>query len=781
MKTKFLLFGTTFLLSLIFLACSSDPLEKETPSENPKDSEEYENNEVNPDYVSIDWKKNKLIEAKVQEGQYVFSESTETQKIVPGSVLTINSDTINQIVIVQSVSRNDNKVTIQTRQGDLCDIFANTEFTLSTSKDAVRGSQKNIYYPEKVFYQDETGKWKELDWGLSRNETYVSGSLWEWGNDDFEGDTLFSNSIFNAVLKQSKFSINIDLNMTLSFGGRTLQEVKDEFMKQYRSKLLKVDASINGIFNTIQELEIKSEGEYHFDKKEIIKAKKWAKPRLKILFPSVLGVPVEVDLQADMYKQASLDLEGEVSASAGFEYTANAKLGFHWTQEEGIMPDVSSGNDLTLIPPTIKGKGTVNAKASIYPHIYLMVYGVLGPSFDFKPYVRSEVAGGFEEKLLSSSDDFCAWTYGNYAGLDANFGISAGFLGIQLANPTLKNDLNILDKCLYYTPYDIRLLSSTSKKVVPGIQNNVTFQVFDMDFLRDKEQLTIFPQIVKFEGNGILKDKYGIADKDGEVTAQWIPNTVADTLFAVLYDADGKVIKKAKFYGEAPKFNIESAVASCGTSGDFQVSLGRPERAIMFNYFISLENPESIQEGVEWGSALYKNGKRVSTSKVSLNPLTQKEFACSSLHCFVEDLTIFPDKYTAIADKASYSIGLYLIPAGNDTVFVTPVSIEAPVYDTKPRLTAGYIENINDGPWTDNTNIISFMICFSAEGLFWTEPYPEEFDFMTDLIYSPSCDLIIGESISSEYNINQRPRTIRLKVKDLCTGEDIYSNPLTIP
>lgn len=117
MKTKFLLFGTTFLLSLIFLACSSDPLEKETPSENPKDSEEYENNEVNPDYVSIDWKKNKLIEAKVQEGQYVFSESTETQKIVPGSVLTINSDTINQIVIVQSVSRNDNKVTIQTRQG----------------------------------------------------------------------------------------------------------------------------------------------------------------------------------------------------------------------------------------------------------------------------------------------------------------------------------------------------------------------------------------------------------------------------------------------------------------------------------------------------------------------------------------------------------------------------------------------------------------------------------------------------------------------------------------
>ncbi len=67
---------------------------------------------------------------------------------------------------------------------------------------------------------------------------------------------------------------------------------------------------------------------------------------------------------------------------------------------------------------------------------------------------------GFYEELLSSSKDFCAWDLSNYVGLDARAGLSLMFVGHEVKNIST-GDMNVFDKCIYYSPYDIRYVSST--------------------------------------------------------------------------------------------------------------------------------------------------------------------------------------------------------------------------------------------------------------------------------------------------------------------------------
>lgn len=54
----------------------------------------------------------------------------------------------------------------------------------------------------------------------------------------------------------------------------------------------------------------------------------------------------------------------------------------------------------------MKGKGDMNGKVWLYPRIRVILYELLGPSFDIRPYMRTSIHGGFYEELLSSSKDF---------------------------------------------------------------------------------------------------------------------------------------------------------------------------------------------------------------------------------------------------------------------------------------------------------------------------------------------------------------------------------------
>lgn len=142
------------LLSFTFNACSSDESAEVLPEKEEPEvpSEKYENDVVNPDYVPIDWGKTKLHEVDQENGRYSFGASSETENLKPGSILTIDADTANYIVIVNKLKRDNGKISIEARKGDLCDIFANTEFTLSTGGQSARNSSKNVILPQKYLF-----------------------------------------------------------------------------------------------------------------------------------------------------------------------------------------------------------------------------------------------------------------------------------------------------------------------------------------------------------------------------------------------------------------------------------------------------------------------------------------------------------------------------------------------------------------------------------------------------------------------------------------------------
>lgn len=532
------------LLLLYFASCSK----KEDESNSLPTKEEYESEVVNPDYVPIDWEITRLLECKPDEGVYSFRSSASTASLRAGSVLTIDADTTGYIVIVKQITRDGDVVRIKTKPGTLCDIFANTEFTLASSEQVVTRVNDKVYYPESIIYRDSDGELKSMDIATTRSGVSLTENLWSWGKD-FSGGELFSGDNYKLYLKKASFKVGVDLNLTLSFGQRTLSTSTAEAFVQYQSKALKVSASIIGTASTEQTLQFDVWGEYHnLNQQDELWKRNMFKP---IDFKFRIGyVPVYIRLNADLYRGASFDVEGKMSAYMGYTDTATGRLGISWQQETGYKSVSEFKNDFNLIYPTIEGQGEINAKAWFYPRIQLWLYGIIGPSFDIKPYLGTHVDGGFKEKLLNSSNDFCAWSLRNFTGLDVAAGLSFAFLGHEIDNYTTPS-INVIDKTLYRSPYDINIVSSSSEKVEAGINNSVYFEVYDVDSLFYRKLLTPLPQIVKFEGNGNLSSKYGITSK-GKVSVDWIPDSAADTLYAILYNSDGSKLKQTKFFGKEP-------------------------------------------------------------------------------------------------------------------------------------------------------------------------------------------------------------------------------------
>lgn len=212
----------------MFIACSEEdnlPDNMSLPSE-----EEYETELVNPDYVNIDQETTRLVECDPDKGRYTFTSNMSTEKIRPGNILTVDADTIGYIVIVQSVEKKGENISITATPGSMCDIFANTDFVLTTSDHGKSRAypSNNVYTPVKIVYRDENGKAQTRT--VSREGSHITGDLWDW-EKDFDGMTFYKDENSKVYMQKANYGVNIDLTMYLSFGGRTVNEVVNNAYK----------------------------------------------------------------------------------------------------------------------------------------------------------------------------------------------------------------------------------------------------------------------------------------------------------------------------------------------------------------------------------------------------------------------------------------------------------------------------------------------------------------------------------------------------------------------
>ena len=519
-KVFFYLLASMFAAIMFITSCNPNNQDDETNTDGDESVEEEEI--VNPDYLSIDWENATVLSSNDSIGEYQITFSGDMPDIIPGSVLTIDQDTIVRYVFVESVEMDGNIANIRTSAAYLTDIFSNTTITLASDNNQ-RGN--NVFLPTEIFYFDDNGEKCEIYLNANRDDNFgFTHDVWNF-SDNLDGTELLSGENYKIYMEKLSYNFDLDFVMEMNFGGRNIVEIMSNGLERYKSKAMNIETSLVGNFDTEQTLRYDVEGEGQYSPGYDLWKHNFFRP-MTIKF-SVYGVPVVINLRADLFREVELSTEGEISAYVGFSEHANGKLGFNWAQSGTMTPINSFSNTFTFVPPTVEGRGSIEAKAWAFPRISMMLYGVIGPSFDFKPYLSTTLNGGFKEEMLGSNNDFCAWSFDCNTGLDAACGLSLGFMGYETENYST-DDFNIIDKTLYHSPERIELVPM-QQKMRAGEGKDVEFNVYDRNYLADAEVLTSLPQFVKFEGDGEFSEKYGIA-KSGVVSVKWTPSSEEDVM-----------------------------------------------------------------------------------------------------------------------------------------------------------------------------------------------------------------------------------------------------------
>lgn len=583
-NTTTLLTVFALLLAVTFTGCTKDLLQND---------EQIDELNINPEYVSIDWTRTTVAAFDDSLGTYSIQFTDSVPDIHPGSIITIDRDTVVLYRYVTSANVSGNVMTVSTTEAYLTDIFYDSRYTLSTASPSKSPVGGMMFYPEEAYSLDENGRYQALNIkSMGKADTRFTHNLWQSPELNYDGTVLYSGDNYSVTLERMNMSISVDLEMTMNFGGRTVLEASSDAIGHYRSQAVKVEAALVGRFTTEQKVRCDVGGTFRYAPGYDLWKHDLFRPA-KIRFVAG-GVPIVITLRADLFRQAELSGNGELSAYTGFADNAEGRLGFEWHQSGDINPVVSFSNSFEFIPPTVEGKGQIQAKAWVFPRVSVMLYDAVGPSFDIKPYLADTIRGGFREQMLGQDNDYCAYSVDCHAGMDAACGLSLRFFGYEVENYSTPN-VNVIDRRLYHSPKKVEHVSGRPEAGQSGI---VRFKVFDYNYLAGQDVATPLPQIVKFEAEGQLSAEYGIAN-NGVVSVEWTPSD-NDILYAKLYDTEGNAIAwdtvKA---GECD--------CDCNIAGGDWVDLGLPSGLLWATRNVGAASPTDYGDYFAWGETSPKS------------------------------------------------------------------------------------------------------------------------------------------------------------------------------
>ena len=289
----------------------------------------------------------------------------------------------------------------------------------------------------------------------------------------------------------------------------------------------------------------------------------------------------------------------------------------------------------------MEGSGSIEGKVWVFPRVRILLYKLIGPSFDFKPYLSTTLSGGFKEELLGQTNDFCAWSFDCSTGLDIAGGLSIMhpiFSGYEIQNYSTPN-VPFINIPLYHSPKRIQKVSLTGS----GQTKTANFNVYDQNYLFNTEVLTPLWQFVKFEANGQLSSEYGIAH-NGQVAVNWTPSG-NDILYAKLYDINGNVM------------SWDTIHVPQEPQGDW-VDLGLPSGLLWATCNIGAENPEDYGDYFAWGEITTKETYDWSTYQYCMDTYYTLTKYCNDSYYgyngFTDNLTtLLPEDDAATANWGS--------------------------------------------------------------------------------------------------------------------------------
>ena len=560
---------------------------------------------VSQDYLPVSEDGYTILSADVEKGDYVLNFNGSIPDIEVGSVMTILGDTISEMIRVESVQRSGQQVTLTSERASLGDVFTSGSFTLSTEQFAGSRSEglmpngTRVYYPVEVTYYDEQNRRQSIRRDGPRRVDFEH-NLYSY-TIDYSGHEFYKNDYMRFYLQTCRLDFNLDLVVSCNFN--TLGEGLD---KWHKGELAMQKSVIRGKVDTDFMLRFDASGEKKEELPELMLKRNMHKP-IEVKFV-VAGVPVVVVMNTHLLAHGSYDVEGNFSAYAGFATSTTAELGCSWSQASGLKPYGSFNSSFTMHDPTIEGSAHLEEKIGVFPRVTFSIYGLLGPTFDIKPYLRQTLDLGFHDDLIASTkQDFYAAEYNLYAGYDAAVGLS--FLSVAGNEPFVKSpSWNVAESHLYEAPKNIKFEKASSETATPGKPIEVSFRVTDMFHLFGREASPTFPMTVKFETNsGELSNDFASIDTStGLATITWTPSSESSDnkdpyIVAMMHDHTGRVIT-------ADRWTPKKGETTCPDANHpHMIDLGLPSGTQWACCNVGAAAPEQYGNYYAWGETSPKS------------------------------------------------------------------------------------------------------------------------------------------------------------------------------
>lgn len=455
-----------------------------------------------------------------------------------GNAVVLGAKYQYDIRVVQSASVSGKTLTLRTSEGNMCDLFKNTSFTLITSGFAnTKSIGERVIFPSEVGYFDEHGTYHKTH--DTKGEFFQNGQELLAFHTDFNGRTIAQGSAGRLYWETCSFDASLNGEFRFDFGEKQIDEIRS------KGDIKAFSYALMGSIDMDFLLHYTYSAGYSEDDDEIIQKNIIRTLSFKFL---VGNVPVYITVDTHLGKCTEFSAEGQIDATAGVKLGTDVNMGVEWTKESGAraIPEVSPY--LELHHPTFEAQASADAKVSYYPHIDIRLYKFLGPWVEPRPYLKETVEAGL--RASTGGEEYIGYKAETFAGLDMKLGLDLDF-GICEFNAWESDMFNpVKDQLLFEAPSRITLVSPENGTTVKSGES-VTAEFL----VESYSPLTsiYYPcplALVNLEvDGGILENKFAISDCDGNTHAVWNPSgersaseTQIRTMTAKVIAADGTLI-----------------------------------------------------------------------------------------------------------------------------------------------------------------------------------------------------------------------------------------------
>lgn len=522
-----------------------------------------------------------------------YSNESNVPDVVEGSAIVLPAEYQFDIRVVESVSTSGNTISLSTSQGNMCNLFRNTSFTLSTTGDTRASGVDGhpVIAPVAVGYLDESGKYVEVyneDNSTTRIDYSISTKLWSF-DLDYSGDTLWNGGGGRLWWDKCSFDAGLKGLFNFSFGEKSGSGILGKV-----GDLESFSYTLQGNVAVDMHMRYRYENSATFSDDRILKYNVIPTGVYTFL---VNGVTVHLLVYTHLGQYVELGVGGSVEVSGGVNLGMNVEAGMSWTKDGGFETIKSATPYMNIYHPTIKAEASAHAKLSYYPQIEIGLYNFIGPWFEPRSYIKEVVSAGF--RASTDGENYVAFKDEYFSGLDMRMGLKLDF-GMFDKEVAKTDVFNVVDDTLLTTsPARITLVSpSSGMKLEDDESVDVKFKVEAYSPVTGKYWATDNAAVVFDTESGELSDYVVLSDASGMVKVNWNPTatraaTEEHTLRATLYDIDGKVIDEATFVVEAEPEGCDDA------NHPHAVDLGLSVKWACCN--VGADSPEDYGDFFAWG------------------------------------------------------------------------------------------------------------------------------------------------------------------------------------